>query len=108
VSYDYPNFRQEIEDLVDELGEPILWIVVGQNSSYYSTRVNPFPHDNPVPWEEAAPHLDYTYDDGYGSADCHPITAWTESYIIKVHEDDGSTSLVTFPRHPTKGSPGWA
>ena len=51
-------------------------------------------------WAEAIPHLDYPYDPGFGSMDCHDILIWTKDSIFYVHEYDGSTSLQSFPRNP--------
>ena len=52
--------------------------------------------------------LDYEYSTGYGSQDCHTILVWTtvpdHSYstgnVYSIHEYDGSTSIISVPRHP--------
>ena len=54
-------------------------------------------------WEKVRPHLNYEYDAGYGSQDCHDITAWTENRVLFVHEYDGSTYIRTVDRNPTEG-----
>ena len=51
-------------------------------------------------WEEARPHLDYEYDSGFGSQDCHNIYIWTPTRVIYIHEYDGSTWPEAVPRNP--------
>jgi hypothetical protein len=50
--------------------------------------------------DEAAPLLNYEYDNGFGGADCHEVFAWTASRVILVHEYDGATGLRWVPRNP--------
>lgn len=45
--------------------------------------------------------LDYSYDSGYGSQDCHDINIWTADKVYYIHEYDGSTSLDYQPRNPS-------
>lgn len=54
----------------------------------------------PLTWAEAIPHLDYPYNPGFGTMDCHDILIWTKDSIFYVHEYDGSTSLRSVPRNP--------
>ena len=54
----------------------------------------------PVTWAMAFPVLNYEYDDGYGTQDCHDFWAWTETRVFFVHEYDGSTSIAWAPRNP--------
>lgn len=51
-------------------------------------------------WAEARPLLDYSYDTGYGGADCHAVYAYTATLIIWIHEYDGSTHPCSAPRNP--------
>lgn len=44
--------------------------------------------------------LDYEYDAGFGSMDCHDILIWTTNRIHFIHEYDGATELVSLPRSP--------
>lgn len=44
--------------------------------------------------------LDFEFDDGYGSANAPTVIAWSESYVITIHEYDGSEWLEWFPRNP--------
>lgn len=57
-------------------------------------------YDKPLTWAEAIPHLDYHYNSGFGTMDCHNILIWTKASIFYVHEYDGSTSLQSVPRNP--------
>jgi hypothetical protein len=56
-------------------------------------------------WEAARPIIDYEYDNGYGSAGCHAVYAWTETQVIFVSEYDGATGISEVPRNPTAGTP---
>ena len=57
------------------------------------------------PWSVLRPLLNYTYDNGFGGADCHSIYAYSVDEVAFVHEYDGSTSVVTIPLAPTAGLP---
>ena len=61
-----------------------------------------------LPWAQARPLLDYSYDDGFGAADCHAVYAWTPANVLYVVEYDGSTSIHSVPRSPRDGAPGMA
>ncbi len=58
-------------------------------------------------WEEARRHLDYEYDNGFGGADCHPVLAWTASWVVGIAEYDGSTGCSRVPRNPVACRPGY-
>jgi hypothetical protein len=45
--------------------------------------------------------LDYEYDSGFGSIDCHDIIIWTPETVYFIHEYDGATSLTYLPRNPS-------
>ncbi|MCA1782024.1 MAG: hypothetical protein LC679_07575 [Intrasporangiaceae bacterium] len=56
-------------------------------------------------WDEARPLLDYKYDDGYGSPECHAVWVWTAVEVIWVTQYDGLTCLDGAPRNPSPGVP---
>lgn len=59
----------------------------------------------PLPWDEAAPLLDYTYDTGYGGPECHAVTVWTTDRVLFVTQYDGSTAVDAVPRNPVEAVP---
>lgn len=100
------TFKQDILDVAN--GEPILAIKFDDNvlNNYYgkpNPRWEATKHlvNKLCTWEELSPFLDYEYDCGYGSMDCHNIVAWTATKVIYIHEYDGSTSVVYVDRNPT-------
>lgn len=100
------NLKQMIE--VAAAGEAIEAIVVGVHDSdvYRDGDKRPGEIANKVvSWETAAPVLDVEYDNGYGAADTFPITAWTASRVIFVHEYDGATGVNFVHRHPVDHKP---
>ncbi len=96
------NFKQDILDEANS--EPILALQILDARSHYSGK----PRDSLVApfvgriltWHEAAPVLDYEYNDGFGSQDCHNIYAWTATRVLYIHEYDGSTYVTSVPRNP--------
>ena len=44
--------------------------------------------------------LDYEFYNGYGRADAPCVIAWSNSYIIHIHEYDGAQYLKWLPRFP--------
>lgn len=56
--------------------------------------------DKVYSWKEAQPLLDYEYDSGFGSADCHFVNIYTDKSVIYIHEYDGSTTPHSVPRNP--------
>ncbi len=96
-----PNFKSQILAVAGD--EPIEAIVIGRLRWQDGKE---FPEQYTVmQWEDAASILDYDFDDGYGGAECHPITAWTATRVIFVREYDGSTSTDSIPRHPIDHQP---
>lgn len=62
-------------------------------------------HNKVLPWSEARPLLDYSYNDDRED-DTHPVTAWTESWVIVSRTSDRSDRFFTkIPRHPIDGEP---
>ena len=45
--------------------------------------------------------LNYNYDAGFGMADCHAVHVWTTHSVYFVKEFDGSTMVMSVPRHPS-------
>ena len=83
-------------------GEEIIAVVIGEMHWDYGeiTQYSQQKHGVVLSWNEAAPMIDYEFDDGFGSAKCNPIIAWTKSWIISVSVYDGSTSPFRIPRNP--------
>jgi hypothetical protein len=44
--------------------------------------------------------LNYEYDNGYGTQDCHNIYIWTKDKVYFIHEYDGATWLGYVDRNP--------
>lgn len=102
------NFREEIEK--SAFPEPIEAIVIDTFCRFFDDgeddkhRTGDSLAGRILSWPEARAALDYYYDSGYGSQDCHDICAYTPTRVIFVHEYDGSTSLHSVPRNPTPKS----
>jgi hypothetical protein len=101
------NFK---EDILEAAGEPIEAIVIGAFGwDGYEEHVPPRVPDEKkgvvLSWDEAAPMLNYEYDTGFGTPECHAIEAYTASRVIIVSTYDGSTSLTWVWRNPTPGNP---
>ena len=54
----------------------------------------------PQKWEDVRSYLNYNYDRGYGSPECHAIYAYTTDRVVLVSTYDGSTYLMSIPRNP--------
>lgn len=98
------NFKR---DILEEVGQDNIEAVIILDGVINSWSYTPDPRNIPVElcgipltWEQAAPLLDYSYDDGFGSMDCHNILVYTSTYIIYVHEYDGATTLRSILRNP--------
>ncbi len=85
-------------------GEPIDAIVIG-DYGWGSPDRRLAAAGKILTWTEAAPLLDYEYDDGFGGPECHAFVAWTTNRVLYVHEYDGSTSVSCRPRNPTTHMP---
>jgi hypothetical protein len=99
------NIAKWIEEIAD--GEAIEAAVVGRHDGAGWDADAPHPVGKVMPWDQARAILDYDYYDGYGSADCHPVFAWTATKIITVIEYDGATGPAWYPRHPVDVVPGF-
>ena len=110
------NFKQDI--LREAGGEEIEGIVIGRRGWKGEEDVVEKYVDAPdyssvlskiLTWEEAAPYLDYEYNDnpGTGLPECNAIVAWTASKVIFVSfcEWDVTTDVQSVPRHPVAHEP---
>ena len=88
-------------------GEEIEAIIFGESDlTFFEEDYTLHPLRNKViSFEEAKPILDYEFNAGYGSSGCHPITAWTKSWVIFISTYDGSTCPCRLPRNPTAFAP---
>lgn len=108
------NFKADILEAIGD--EKILLLVITENLDKIYTKqttyTGPKFEDDPrsvspeylnkqLTWEQAAPLLDYEYNSGYGSMDCHNIYFWTAQSVGYIHEYDGSTSVELIPRNPS-------
>jgi hypothetical protein len=103
------TFKEEIEqEAGDEPIEACVIGVKGWGGDFNSERI-PGYHEQTKgvvkKWDEVKNQLDYAYYDGFGAPECNAIYAWTKSKVIFVEQYDGSTSVVSVPRHPIDCEP---
>lgn len=96
------NLKQWILDAAN--GEEILAVVIGDRG-WIDSENSGMPKGKLLTWQEAAPWLDYTFNDGFGCPNCHAVYAWTINYIVAIYQYDGSTGWYTIPRNPTAVMP---
>jgi hypothetical protein len=96
------NFKQDIETAV--AGEKILALVLISASRGWQydddQDLDKGLLDQPLDWETYKHLMDYEYDAGFGSQDCHDVRIYTEKRVYYIHEYDGSTSIYSIPRNP--------
>jgi hypothetical protein len=102
------NLKQWLVEMAN--GEEIVAVVIGEMGwgEYGSEGVSGYayhPRGVVLTWGEAAPLLDYEFDDGYGAPNCEAVYAWTVSRAIFVSQYDGSTSPQWMPRNPVACKP---
>lgn len=102
------NLKQWILERADE--EPIEAVVIGEMGwgDFASERVPNYdimPKGKLLTWEQAAPFLDYEFNDGFGAPGCNAIWAWTPTMVIAIAQYDGSTWPYAVPRHPVDAMP---
>jgi hypothetical protein len=102
------NFVKEITNIEDELGEKIICATWEIFKHYNETFLHRYYRANAKAGlvqdrETTLDVMNYEHNSSYGSQECHAILAWTENYVIYVHEYDGSTCLTSKPRNPPKG-----
>ena len=106
------NFWNDICEHAKDLNEPIEAVeITSLIESYYSWWVDSTMDKRdmavenvlniPLSPDQAREYLNYEYDVGFGSRDCHNIYAWTKSYVLYVHGYDGSTSITYVKRNPS-------
>lgn len=89
--------------LVEAGGEAIEAVVIGPKG--WERDVIEDWQNKVLTWDAAAPLLSYEFDSGFGSPQCHAVTAWTKSWVIGVSQYDGSTDSFRMPRHPVDHQP---
>ena len=97
------TFAEEIEEAAE--GEPIEAILIYRppyvpSSADDKLKRTDLPFGMVLGWEQARHYLDYNYDRGFGTQECHSIIAWTASWVLYVDEYDGATSVGALPRNP--------
>ena len=101
------NFKHEIIEKEEELGEKIILATWNKFEGMFFTQPDPkYAHANAVAntlcsRELTLEVMNYEHNSSWGSQECHNIVAWTPNYVIYIHEYDGSTRLEHQPRNPT-------
>lgn len=87
--------------------ETITHIVVGvhDNDIFSEDRRPENQRDVVLNRDDGLALVDEEFNDGYGGADCFPITAWSENWIYFIREYDGATGLGSVPRNPIDHKP---
>jgi hypothetical protein len=98
-----PNFASDILNAVGS--EHIQAVLITSPGGYGYNRDERFQAGNKlinslVGWDTAKHALNYQYDAGFGSQDCHDVIIWTNEHVYYVDEYDGSTSIRRVPRNP--------
>lgn len=104
------NLRKWLEEAAGP--EEIQAVVIGNMGwpDYGDHALSPLAKDRTnwnrvLTWSEAAPILDYEFDDGHGAPECQAITAWTAFRVFFVVQYDGATALHSVPRNPIDHEP---
>ena len=96
------TFKQAILRAIE--GDTILSVKITSNRAYYEDPKF-IPGDSLIgkliSLEEALVALDYKYNAGFGTQDCHDIYMWSADFVYYVQEYDGSTSIECVPRNPS-------
>jgi hypothetical protein len=79
--------------------EAIEAVVIGKNEDASRKGSKP-PIGKILTWEEAAPYLTYDFYSGHTGPECHPVFAWTASWVIGIAEYDGAVGVARVPRNP--------
>ena len=96
------------EDFEACAGEPILMAQIsGHTPFHWSDEQKSGIPEGVCDWASARGLLDYNHDRGYGSEDCHEVTAWSKNWVLFVACYDGSTWVTKVPRNPTDHTPRW-
>jgi len=97
------NFKQDIIRVVDK--DEIIAVKIDKFQPWWKDTDNKYAPGNNcagqiISYDLALALLDYEYDAGYGSQECHPILMWSKNYVYFIHEYDGSTSIDCIERNP--------
>ena len=95
----FNSFAEDIEAALAP--EEPLFAVIGAKGWSYKVDGEPVVRE----WRDVRQKLDYQYDDGYGSPDCHAVYVWSETQVAFVSQYDGSTNVCVIPRNPEDGEP---
>lgn len=99
------NFKQDI--LYETKGEVIETIIIrhGRLDNFTdvddSRDIPDFHINKQLQPEVALELLNYEYNSGFGSMDCHDILIYTAEHVYFIHEYDGSTEIRSVPRNPS-------
>jgi hypothetical protein len=107
-----PNttLRKWFNDFTKETGEKVQWVQLYEYGTELQEMLE-FREEKPS-WLIAKPGttwayhetpkaiLDFSFYPGYGSADAPKVIAWSDSFVINIHEYDGAEWLEWFPRNP--------
>lgn len=98
------NLADEFERVA---GEPIDYATLAVDGSADDGRTVPSPDEigKALHWDDVRHFLDYEYDDGGWDGPKVTISAmaWSESWVVYVHEYDSSHTVRRLPCFPTDG-----
>lgn len=102
------NLKESFEAAALTAGDTLRFAVIGPDDRDSDAWDN-WGKECPVePWEIAGEKINYSYNNGYGGADCHAVIAWGDRFVYYVAEYDGSTYIKRSPRNPEPCAPYWA
>jgi hypothetical protein len=109
----FTNFRKETNEIVTHVqfwaASKWDWDWITKSEPWMAEERDTFPTPSwcvaPVGtiWnfhETPSEVLDFKFDPGYGTAEAPSILAWSRSYVIYIHEYDGSQAMRWLPRYP--------
>lgn len=108
IEADYLTKRTLAEEVEFVAGEPVEAVVIGKdpwNAENAPSLKSASVIGKLLPWSEARSLLSYRWYDGFGSAGCHAVVAWSKSRVVFVSEYDGSTTVTSVPRNPEACNP---
>lgn len=101
------NIANYIRDFEDSIHETVNAVVIGYEIWYGKaeypenyTLLNETNTRKVIGRDEALCVLDVDYEAGYGGTDCPPVYAYTDNWIMVIHEYDGSTRWGCIERNP--------
>jgi len=99
------NFKSEI--LKAACGQKIEKIIVGGNDGWDHKfkQIPPEITNKLLDWSDIEKHLNFEYDNGFGTEGCPPMTAWTKDFVLFVCCYDGSTWIARISRNPAEIHP---